>query len=61
VDAATSGAIVSKGQFAALRDVSPGRVSQWISEGKLGYVPQFLGTISGLFEDVPIRTTGCLD
>jgi hypothetical protein len=24
---------------------------------KLGYVPQFLGTIPGLFEDVPVRTT----
>jgi hypothetical protein len=35
VDAATSGDVVSKGQFAALRNVSPGRVSQWISEGKI--------------------------
>jgi len=35
VDAATSGEVVSKGQFAALRNVTPGRVSQWISEGKI--------------------------
>jgi len=35
VDAAISGEVVSKGQFAALRNVSPGRVSQWISEGKI--------------------------
>ena len=35
VDAATSAEVVSKGQFAALRNVSPGRVSQWISEGKI--------------------------
>ena len=35
MDAATSGEVVSKGQFAALRNVSPGRVSQWISEGKI--------------------------
>src|SRR5215475_14332614 len=35
VDAAFSGEVVSKGQFAALRNVSPGRVSQWISEGKI--------------------------
>jgi hypothetical protein len=35
VDAATSGEVVSKGQFATLRNVSPGRVSQWISEGKI--------------------------
>lgn len=35
VDAAISGEVVSKGQFAALRKVSPGRVSQWISEGKI--------------------------
>lgn len=35
MDAATSGAIVSKGRFAELRNVSPGRVSQWISEGKI--------------------------
>ena len=35
MDAATSGDVVSKGQFAALRNVSPGRVSQWISEGKI--------------------------
>jgi hypothetical protein len=27
--------VVSKGQFAALRNVSRGRVSQWISEGKI--------------------------
>lgn len=30
-----SGEVVSKGRFAALRKVSPGRVSQWISEGKI--------------------------
>jgi len=35
VDAAITGEVVSKGQFAALRNVSPGRVSQWISEGKI--------------------------
>jgi hypothetical protein len=35
VDAAISGEIVSKGRFAELRNVSPGRVSQWISEGKI--------------------------
>ena len=35
MDAAISGEVVSKGQFAALRNVSPGRVSQWISEGKI--------------------------
>jgi hypothetical protein len=35
VDAATSAEVVSKGQFAALRNVSPGRVSQWIQEGKI--------------------------
>lgn len=35
MDAAVSGEVVSKGQFAALRNVSPGRVSQWISEGKI--------------------------
>ena len=35
MDAATSGEIVSKGRFAELRNVSPGRVSQWISEGKI--------------------------
>src|SRR5215813_1640879 len=35
VDAAISGEVVSKGQFATLRNVSPGRVSQWISEGKI--------------------------
>ena len=29
------GEIVSKGRFAELCNVSPGRVSQWISEGKL--------------------------
>lgn len=29
------GEIVSKGQFAVLCNVTPGRVSQWISEGKL--------------------------
>lgn len=27
--------VVSKGQFAKLANVSPGRVSQWISEGKI--------------------------
>ena len=35
MDAAISGEVVSKGQFAALRNVSPSRVSQWISEGKI--------------------------
>ena len=35
MDAAITGEVVSKGQFAALRNVSPGRVSQWISEGKI--------------------------
>lgn len=35
MDAATAGEVVSKGRFAELRNVSPGRVSQWISEGKL--------------------------
>lgn len=35
MDAAISGEIVSKGRFAELRKVSPGRVSQWISEGKI--------------------------
>jgi hypothetical protein len=35
VDAAISGDVVSKGRFAELRNVSPGRVSQWISEGKI--------------------------
>jgi hypothetical protein len=35
VDAAISSEVVSKGQFATLRNVSPGRVSQWISEGKI--------------------------
>ena len=35
MDAAISGEVVSKGQFAALRNVSPGRVSQWMSEGKI--------------------------
>lgn len=35
MDAAISGEIVSKGRFAELRNVSPGRVSQWISEGKI--------------------------
>jgi hypothetical protein len=35
VDAAISREVVSKGQFAALRNVSPGRVSQWIQEGKI--------------------------
>lgn len=28
--------VVSKGDFARLADVSPGRVSQWIAEGKIG-------------------------
>lgn len=35
MDAAISGEVVSKGRFAELRNVSPGRVSQWISEGKI--------------------------
>lgn len=35
MDAASSSDVVSKGRFAALRNVSPGRVSQWISEGKI--------------------------
>jgi hypothetical protein len=35
VDAAVAGEVVSKGRFAELRKVSPGRVSQWISEGKI--------------------------
>lgn len=35
MDAAVSGEVVSKGRFAELRNVSPGRVSQWISEGKI--------------------------
>jgi hypothetical protein len=30
-----SGDVVSKGEFARRRNVSPGRVSQWISEGKI--------------------------
>lgn len=28
--------VVSKGKFAELKNVSPGRVSQWIAEGKIG-------------------------
>lgn len=28
--------VVTKGEFARLAEVSPGRVSQWISEGKIG-------------------------
>lgn len=32
---AVSSEVVSKGRFAELRNVSPGRVSQWISEGKI--------------------------
>lgn len=35
VDAAAAGDIVSKGEFARRRNVSPGRVSQWISERKI--------------------------
>ncbi|MFC3674672.1 hypothetical protein [Ferrovibrio xuzhouensis] len=31
----TTPASVTKGEFAAMRQVSPGRVSQWISEGKI--------------------------
>jgi hypothetical protein len=31
----TAGTVVSKGEFARLSNVSAGRVSQWISEGKL--------------------------
>lgn len=31
-----SAAEVSKGEFAVMRGVSPGRVSQWIREGKIG-------------------------
>jgi hypothetical protein len=32
----SAAATVSKGEFAALMGVSPGRVSQWIAEGKIG-------------------------
>lgn len=32
----TEADVVSKGQFAHLANVSPGRVSQWIAEGKIG-------------------------
>lgn len=35
MDVAPAGEVVSKGRFAELRNVSPGRVSQWISEGKI--------------------------
>lgn len=34
--AAASPDVISKGEFARRRGVSPGRVSQWISEGKIG-------------------------
>lgn len=34
--AAASAEVVSKGRYAALKNVTPGRVSQWISEGKIG-------------------------
>lgn len=35
MDAAAASEVVSKGRFAEMRRVSPGRVSQWISEGKI--------------------------
>ncbi len=35
MNASPHGAAVSKGRFAELTNVSPGRVSQWISEGKI--------------------------
>jgi hypothetical protein len=35
VDGAANAEIVTKGRFAELRNVSPGRVSQWITEGKI--------------------------
>lgn len=33
---AGAGEVVSKGEFARLCNVTPGRVSQWLSEGKIG-------------------------
>ncbi len=32
----SSAQIVRKSEFAALRNVTPGRVSQWISAGRIG-------------------------
>jgi hypothetical protein len=35
MNASAAPSVVSKSQYAALKNVSPGRVSQWISEGKI--------------------------